>query len=277
MKTLTLYAIAITMAMAVISCKKNDQTDPESKTELLKIANGYALGAAAKVELYAKTDLKTGFNEIYVAVFDSISGSRINSGEIALKPIMQMLMNGAAMSHSAPSENPESAQAINGLFPAAAVFTMPSSGESGKWFIEVTVKNNTNNKQGKASIPVSVSDGTEPRVLTVTSLINSEKYIVSYIEPITPKVGVNDFEILINRKTDGMTYPPANNLSVQITPEMPDMGHGSPNNINPVFIKNGHYKGKVNFTMTGLWEINLTLKDETGQLIRNDAFFKVTF
>jgi hypothetical protein len=43
---------------------------------------------------------------------------------------------------------------------------------------------------------------------------------------------------------------------------MPSMGHGSPNNINPLHIKNGHYKGKVNFTMTGDWRINLVLNKD---------------
>jgi len=43
---------------------------------------------------------------------------------------------------------------------------------------------------------------------------------------------------------------------------MPSMGHGSPNNVNPVLTKNGHYKGKVNFTMTGDWRINLELNKD---------------
>jgi hypothetical protein len=41
---------------------------------------------------------------------------------------------------------------------------------------------------------------------------------------------------------------------------MPTMNHGSPNNVNPVHKGNGHYKGKVNFTMTGLWRLHFTLK-----------------
>ena len=59
-----------------------------------------------------------------------------------------------------------------------------------------------------------------------------------------------------------MTFPAEDNFSITMTPEMPSMGHGSPNNVNPVLTKNGHYKGKVNFTMTGDWRINLVLNKE---------------
>lgn len=73
-----------------------------------------------------------------------------------------------------------------------------------------------------------------------------------------------------------MNFPPVSDLTVEITPEMPSMGHGSPNNVNPVYIENGHYKGKVNFTMTGDWRIHLTLK-KGDRLITNKAFFDLYF
>ncbi|MNR44863.1 hypothetical protein D3C85_1636520 [compost metagenome] len=59
-----------------------------------------------------------------------------------------------------------------------------------------------------------------------------------------------------------------------MTPEMPSMGHGSPNNVEPVITKNGIYKGKVNFTMTGDWKINFVLA-KGGQ--SNVTFFDLTF
>ena len=49
-----------------------------------------------------------------------------------------------------------------------------------------------------------------------------------------------------------MSWPADSSLSVTITPEMPSMGHGSPNNINPVHVGKGHYKGKVNLILKSL-------------------------
>ncbi len=57
---------------------------------------------------------------------------------------------------------------------------------------------------------------------------------------------------------------------------MPSMEHGSPNNLNPTDFGNGHYKGKVNFTMTGMWRINIDIYDGT---VAKDTtcFFDITF
>jgi hypothetical protein len=57
---------------------------------------------------------------------------------------------------------------------------------------------------------------------------------------------------------------------------MPSMGHGSPNNVNPVHTSNGHYLGKVNFTMSGFWRVHLTIK-KNGVLLSNDQYFDITF
>jgi hypothetical protein len=65
-------------------------------------------------------------------------------------------------------------------------------------------------------------------------------------------------------------------MTVEITPEMPSMGHGSPNNVNPVHTGNGHYKGTVNFTMTGDWRIHLKLT-RNGRLISDKAYFDILF
>jgi hypothetical protein len=53
------------------------------------------------------------------------------------------------------------------------------------------------------------------------------------------------------------------------------MGHGSPNNVNPVHDAYGHYKGKLNFTMTGLWRIQLKLY-KGGKLLTDQIFFDIT-
>jgi len=54
------------------------------------------------------------------------------------------------------------------------------------------------------------------------------------------------------------------------------MGHGSPNNVNPVHVSNGHYVGSVNFTMTGAWRINMLLKKSDWVKARS-SYFDITF
>jgi hypothetical protein len=73
-----------------------------------------------------------------------------------------------------------------------------------------------------------------------------------------------------------MNFPADNTYTIEITPEMPSMGHGSPNNVNPVNTGNGHYKGKVNFTMTGEWKVNVLVKKD-GNAVSKNAYFNITF
>lgn len=251
------YAIAI-----LSSCQKDNTTEIEDpKKNLIKIADAFAIGSATKVELWSGKELNTGYQKLFIALSDSASGKAIDRSSVQILPMMFMDMNGMKMSHSAPLENPENIDALNTLFPCAAVFTMPSSGESGKWRMIVMVKKEGQTKFGKAEIAIQVKQSQPERVKNITAADGS-KLIIAYISPESPKVGVNDFEIAIFKRQDMMTFPAEDSYSIIMTPEMPSMGHGSPNNVNPVLTKNGHYKGKVNFTMTGDWRINLVLNKD---------------
>ncbi len=83
-------------------------------------------------------------------------------------------------------------------------------------------------------------------------------------------------ELAIYRVKNMMEFPADSSLTVTLSPEMPTMGHGSPNNTDPVHTVNGHYKGKVNFTMTGLWHLNLGFYSESA-VADDNTFFEVNF
>lgn len=247
------YTLAFFAAVVLAACSKDETPQPEpSPTEgLTKLTEGYAAGAAAKVEIYTKeTSLMAGYTTFYFALYDSVSGKRIEEAHISLTPMMDMGM----MQHSAPYENPEE-EAVNHLFPGSVTFIMSSMG--GNWTLKVNVHNHSNGKSGSFTIPVTVGEPAKARVKSFTALHDGGKYFVALLNPSAPKVGINDMEIAIYKKATMMSFPADSSLSVLLTPEMPTMGHGSPNNINPAHTGKGHYKGKVNFTMTGLWRLHL--------------------
>lgn len=257
-----LFFILIAVITINSSCKKDAVLETEDpKESLIKISEAFAIGSASKVELWSKTDLGTGYQKLYVALYDSTSNKAINKASVQILPMMEMDMNGIKVTHSAPLENPENMEALNSLFTCASVFTMPSSGETGKWTMTVMVKKEGQTKYGIAKMAIQVKQSDPERVKTITASDGS-KLTIAYVSPNAPKVGVNDFEIAIFKKQDMMTFPADDTYSITMTPEMPSMGHDSPNNVNPVLTKNGHYKGKVNFTMTGDWRINLTLSKD---------------
>jgi len=245
-------SVILCIAVTLSACKKTDTPEQDPTKGLTKLTEGFAAGAAAKVEVYTKeTAVTSGYTKLYFALYDSLSGKRIDEAHIQLTPMMDM----GTMQHSSPYENPASEMATAHLFPGSVFFIMSSMG--GTWTVKIKVYNHLNNKEGTLTVPVTVNEPAKPRMKSFTALHDGSKYFISLIEPSSPKVGINDMEIAIYKKASMMSFPADSSLSVILTPEMPTMGHGSPNNVNPVHSGNGHYKGKVNFTMTGLWRLNL--------------------
>lgn len=135
---------------------------------------------------------------------------------------------------------------------------MPSS--AGSWTLDVDIHNHLNDKEGSVTLPISVKDPSTARMFSFVSLEdNTSKYFVSFIPPAKPVVGLNDLEIVVSKKASMMSFPADSALTMTFVPTMPSMGHSSPNNVDPVHISNGHYKGKVNFTMSGTWRLSFKL------------------
>lgn len=261
----------ICMLLVFNSCTKNSVSEIDPTIGLTKQAEGYAIGAAVRVMMYTQqSTINTGYTKFYVALYDSTSGTKIEDAHLSLTPMMKMGM----MQHSAPFENPETTTAVHHLFQCSVVFTMSSM--AGTWTVNMNVHNHLTNKEGQLSIPITVTDPVKPTMHSFTSAIDGTKYFVTLIEPSSPKVGINDLEIAIYKKVSMMSYPADSSLSVVFTPEMPTMGHGSPNNVNPTHTINGHYKGKVNFTMTGLWKLNMDYL-KGNEVADSTQFFEVQF
>ena len=104
---------------------------------------------------------------------------------------------------------------------------------------------------------------------------DGNKYVVALIPPKKWEVGMNDLEIVIN-KNQLMTFPAVDDFKISFSPEMPSMGHGSPNNVNPVNIGNGRYKGKANYTMTGDWKLHFKIS-KNDVVIIDDATIDIIF
>ncbi len=268
-KTLTI----VLLATSLFSCKKNDSnvtTKPDPTVGYIKLASGYADGAATKVDVYAKDSAFTGYNRLYIALTDSVTNEYVERAEISPMPEMNM----ATMSHAAPYESPDSSMAQNMLFPCSASFIMSSMG--GTWTLGVSVKNLNNSKIGKAKLSIHVKDPVEARMFSFVSPVDSAKYFVGLVPGTKTIVGANDLELVVYRKMSLMSFPADSSLTISFVPTMPSMGHGSPNNVDPVHTSNGHYKGKVNYTMTGTWK--LAIKISKGATVIDSAhYFDFTF
>jgi len=273
MKVSMKFLIVGTALVSILfaGCKKEEDPTPStSNTDgLVMIASGYTDEGGIKVNLYSTDSLYSRYTNFFVEVRDSASNTVIEDAHIELMPMMDM----TTMMHSAPFENPSSTDAVNGLFPCAVVFQMP--GDMG-WSLNIHVHEHVNGGEGEVTFPLMVKNPDPTRTRVVTPLNDAmSRLVISYVQPLDPKVGINDFEITLHSRESMMSWPGIENYTVEIEPEMPSMGHGSPNNVNPTDAGNGHYNGQVNFTMTGLWRINLNIMDGS-TVVDSTAYFEVT-
>ncbi|MBK6507774.1 MAG: FixH family protein [Ignavibacteria bacterium] len=275
MKRLIFSAAFLLLASIYISgCSDSDNTqtptNPTSSLNLVRIDSSYAVGAKAIVALYSTGQLMTGYNNIYVALYDSATGSPITDAHVSFMPMMDM----GSMMHSSPYESPEGALIENKWFKGAVVFIMPSSAMT-PWSLEVHVHNHqaAGMPEGHAEFgSLSVADNST-KYKSIQATDGSRLYL-SYVMPSKPIVGINEFEFTLHRRNDMMTFPADSSYTCDMYPWMPSMGHSSPNNVNPVHDDMGHYKGQVNFTMTGDWQIKVYL-NKNGQ--RDSTYFDLVF
>lgn len=283
MKNFKVWALVVMAAAVIISCKKeNNPEDQNTQTpanpaavdtaNLIRVGEGYIIGASAKTVVYAEKALFTGYNKLFFAMYDSATSTPLTGGHLELlQPVMDM----GSMKHSAPVEYSNDINSTNKLWEGAVVFTMPGSG--GSWKLHLGFHNHAIDKEGEGAIAVSVSNPTTSVMKScIVAADDSAKVYLSLVQPMTPQIGLNNFEITIHKMAGMMSFPAVNDYTVEVVPEMPSMDHGSPNNVNPVLTSNGHYLGKVNFTMTGLWRVHLKLF-KNGTLLDDTQYFDITF
>lgn len=270
MNKLYIYIIATVIISAISACSKSNDAKPLETLE--KITEIESDDKSLVIELLSDQKLNIGYNTLYFRISDQKNKKEVKNASIKIVPMMEMHMESGAMKHSSPVENPGPSLNEKGLFKATVVFSMASD-DHGSWTLEVEIKVSDSPTAQTVIIPVTVLPNKEEKIKTV-QFADGSKYMVTFIQPTAPKIGINDFEIVIHQRKNMFEFPAANGFTVKLEPEMPSMGHGSPNNISPILTSSGHYKGKVNFTMSGDWRIHLDLTKENETV---NTYFDLTF
>lgn len=261
--------ILFAFALLFAACENEEDNIPE-EMNLQPVVKANSEAGHFSVELMAKETLFQGYNKLYLDIRKSSGNSRVTQASVKLLPLMHM----TTMTHAAPVENPPASASDEGYFEGAVVFIMPSNPDEG-WTLELAIDAEGQKDTVDLTIP-EVKSLEEAREFNVMSEATGKTYFVSLIEPSVPKVGMNEIEFTVHYRENMLSFPAAEDLSIAIEPEMPSMNHGSPNNVNPVHTGNGHYKGQVNFTMTGWWRVNIDLS-QGGQAIGENLSFDITF
>lgn len=265
--------LLVVVAAGIFSCASDNDTTPANEVEdLTLLSENQIPGTELTMKIYQHEEkLMVGYNRFEILLQKAGMDGEFTNATIMFKPMMEMQMEMGTMMHACPKEEPVEGTNFENSFAGTVTFVMPS-GDMGSWTLGVEVSDDDTGDSGEVMIPVSVETPEESRVASFP--MGDVSYFVTMVEPNDPEVGANTFEVMVNKRESMMSWPAVDMFQISMEPEMPDMGHGSPNNVDPVYTTNGHYVGKVNFTMDGYWKINLKL--ESGDFAQQLSF-DVTF
>ena len=285
------FFILFVAALSLASCKGSDDnqepTDPT--TGLVKIQdfsdNNFTISAYNE-----SGEFRLGYTKVYFTVKDK-AGNLVSDAELSAFPEMDM----GTMKHSTPRSEITKVEG-KALYEAYYSFLMYSGQGDGKWYFDISyIIGNVTCSITDTEINVKNAfrpDGiTERRIIrSLMAVDGSEKiYVISLVEPLKPSVGINDITAYVHERKDANTYLPVENFKLKLDPRMPSMeNHSSPNNADLTWdATNKIYKGKVNFSMTGYWKLNLILLNEKGETLygnpvseqvkASNLFFEIEF
>lgn len=243
----TLAASALALAFSACLFESEPKTPSSSASTWIQIGDT-TTAAGYEIHLYAKSDsLGTGYRPLRVCLHNHKHPELQTSGkQIEFLPFMKMM----SKSHASPVENPGLTDS-EGCSEGAVVFTMPSNEMEG-WTLGFKIGGDS------ARIPLWIKSQDQV-LMTKDPADTAKRVLIAWVSPQKLQVGSQDIELALFSKTSMMDFPRDSSWSFdQWEPTMPSMGHGSPNNVSPTF-KGGHYVGKLNFTMSGDWQIALGL------------------
>ena len=215
------------------------------------------------LKVYARTaNLHVGYNDLYFAVEKTESGRHIKDFEVtALSPLMDMGM----MVHSTPiADKYDQIES----YPIFHTWVAPLM--AGEWTLPISyrIKDLSGTLPGA---PVTIDPTPGGQVWLKSFKWNDQTYYLVLSNPQDLKTGVNKVSAYVSKKGDNSALPylPSTEVfTIDIYPTMPDMGnHTSPNNEALQPQDDGSYQGKLNLTMTGVWDIYLHVKDASGKTV----------
>lgn len=239
------YILIVITTIIFTSCSKDNPVNPgdpvNNYSKVLTIDS-----ANIRIEMYNENspNLYVGYNEIGFKMY--VDNIEKKSGIFKYSPVM---FHTSGPGHSTPVQNEFQYDNSKGMFTGYVCYSMLSDSSTSFWFADYNYNDEIFLK--KKQFDVILGIGSQMRIWYDAP--NNILYYLTLISPKDPKVGLNDFKIILHKTTDQLSYNEVNNAQMFIKPWMPSHGHGSSSNVNPAFTSHGKYEGKSNFTMPGQW------------------------
>lgn len=272
MKYLKISMLVALIAIFMVSCSKDDDITPNNINEIENLQliksfsqDGYTL------ELFNKTGkLQVGYNKLTLRLKDA-DGKYVQNATIDWMPMMTMNMGGMTHQHSSPYSEISKVSGKQTLYQGYIVFIMASDEPNNYWDLHINLSVDGQNISIEDKVNVISTESQYNKVYTSGMGTDDENYMLALVEPENPIIGTNDIVVALFKKGDNHDFPIVNNYKIKVDPRMPGMGnHSAPGNVDMIQGNDGFYHGKVGFSMSGYWKINLILEDGSGTVIKGE-------
>jgi len=251
MKIITITA-ALCFALYVWGC--GSDTNPVNGTEpvsdYVKIYT--AESGANRFEVWSATSSSFlyGYNDIGFKVF--VNNAEQNQGFVKFHPVMYHGLGGP--NHSTPASSLFNYDTSKSLYTGYVIFMMYDT--AAFW----TGDFNFNNQAYADSSVFSISPSSGTLIYSWDNTSLQKTMFLTMVSPAFPRVGLNQVEMLLHQTPDLNNYEEITDAKMYIRPWMETMGHGSGNNVDPVYTTGGKYVGTANFNMAGEWFLYDSIK-----------------
>lgn len=261
MRTRFTSIASIALLFVVGSCHSTPKSWPIKVIAKSKTASG-----RMEVELRSVSDtLQTGYEE-FAAILRDLKGNTVQGFQVEWVPIMDM----GEQRHSAPVDTTSSKADSTGAFHAGVVFVMPSRGKDGSWTLRLRIRDprfTGDLSRDSVDLPLTVAKSEDRRHFSFQAKDGGYRF-VALAKPVHPASGPNPLDVFVaKRDSTGLYWPADTGWKVEFIPTMPDMGHGSTDNVQPLPTGKGHHVGKVNFSMGGTWRLTFKIRRDSTSVV----------
>lgn len=259
-KKVALLFVAIVFASCSNDDNQSTTNELDGLTKFKEITN-----TTHTIELYSVSGItEQGYNQIKLRIKDNADNKYIKDAQVSWMPMMHM----ATMNHSCPFSPVTKVSSEGTLYDGYIMFQMAqNTTEYWDLKIDYTIAGFEYTVTSVIDVPASA----KRKVNTFTGS-DGVKYLVAYVDPINPKVALNNMVIGVWKMQSMMSFPVVDGFTIKIDPRMPSMGnHSSPNNVHATQTTSGDlYNGKLSLTMTGYWKINLQVANAEGTILKGE-------
>jgi len=240
------YILYILSGLLLFSCKGEDIIAPENpESEYTKVLT--VDSSNYKFELYSAfgSSLLVGYNELGIKVFEN----NVEKTDGFVRYVPSMFHTGG-QAHKTPYKEFFYYNTQKKMYTGYACYIMLSDTTS-FWISDYSYNDIFTVK--RKFFDVYPNPGSQMRFWL--DLNTNFLYLLTLIQPADPKTGLNTYKCILHKSFENSGYSEVDSARMFIRPWMPSHGHGSSSNVNPVWINNGIYEGKTNFTMAGNWYV----------------------